>query len=138
MKARILVVDDEPTVLSTMKIILQTKGHDVVTSPSAAEARALLAAEDFDLVMTDMRMETDLAGYDVVQAAKQRPATPAVIIMTAVPLLASEWRTRGVDAVFAKPPNIEELLRTIETLVSTRAQGTATPEQDDNGLTVKG
>jgi DNA-binding NtrC family response regulator len=116
MKSRILIVDDEPTVLSTMKVILHTKGYEVVTTASAAEARAVLEAHGFEVVLTDMRMETELAGYDVVVAAKERQPAPAVIIMTAVPLLPSEWKTRGVDAVFAKPPNIQELLQTIEEL----------------------
>ena len=131
MKARILVVDDEPTVLSTMKVILHTKGHEVTTTASAAEARGALAAGEFDVVVTDMRMETELAGYEVVRAAKQVHPSPGIVILTAIPLLASEWKGRGVDAVFPKPPNIQELLQTIDTLANRRAQ--EVPPAADSG-----
>ena len=71
MKRRILLVDDELAILLTLKAILEINGFEVVTAASAKEAIQKLKKNSFHMVITDMRMETDKAGYDVVRAAKK-------------------------------------------------------------------
>jgi|SRR5581483_314180 CheY-like chemotaxis protein len=114
MPQQVLVVDDETAVASMLKSILETHGHSVVTAGSAAEARQALAADGFDVVLTDMRMENDDAGYEVVRAAKARPRPPAVVILTAFPMLAQQWREAGADAVLPKPTSMNQLLEVVE------------------------
>ena len=87
---------------------------------NAADAKAKLVDGKFDLVMTDMRMETDTAGYEVVRAVIAMPEPPPVVIMTAFPLLAKQWREIGASAVLAKPSRITDLLDTIGKLLSER------------------
>ena len=54
--ARVLVVDDEPSVLRALELILRKKGHDVVALDSPIAATQRLASEDFDVAMLDIRM----------------------------------------------------------------------------------
>jgi CheY-like chemotaxis protein len=123
MSARILVVDDEEPVSSMLKVVLEANGYTVVTSPSAADAVRLLAAEPFEVVLTDMRMESDRAGYEVVRAARARPDPPGVVIITAYPLLAHDWRAAGADAAMSKPTQMTQLLEVVDELVQKRRDG---------------
>jgi CheY-like chemotaxis protein len=123
MKARLLIVDDEEVILSLLKTVLQSQGYSVTTAASGAEAKAMLAADEgFDLVITDMRMETETAGYEVVEVAVSRPTRPAIIIVTAFPLLAQQWRQAGADAVLTKPTRMPELLGLIASLLEKRGR----------------
>ena len=71
------------------------------------------------MVITDMRMETETAGYDVIRAAKQTPYNPATAILTAYPSLGSDWKSKGAQSLLVKPINTHELLRQIEALLIT-------------------
>ena len=85
-KRRILLVDDELTILLTLKAVLEISGYEVETAASAREGRSRLKHHTYDMVITDMRMESDSAGLEVVQAAKKAPYQPAIAMLTAFPL----------------------------------------------------
>ena len=87
MKRRILLVDDELAILLTLKAILEMNGFEVETASSAREGIGKLEKNTFNMVITDMRMEHETAGYDVIRAAKQQPYNPATSILTAYPSL---------------------------------------------------
>jgi len=70
MKRRILLVDDEPAILLTLKDILEMNGFEVETASSGREAVQKLDADVFQMVITDMRMESETAGYDVIRSAR--------------------------------------------------------------------
>ncbi len=117
MKRRILLVDDEPAILLTLKAILEINGFKIETASSAREAVQKLATGVFQMVITDMKMETETAGYDVITAAKQQPYNPATAILTAYPALGRDWKSKGAQSLFVKPMNTTELLRQIEALL---------------------
>jgi DNA-binding response OmpR family regulator len=117
MKRRILLVDDELAILLTLKAILEMNGFDVETAASAREAKQKLAKNEYHMVITDMRMETDTAGYDVVKAAKAQSYDPAIALLTAYPLLGSDWQDKGANSMLVKPMNTNDLLRQIEALL---------------------
>lgn len=117
MKRRILLVDDELAILLTLKAILEINGFEVETASSAKEARGKLANGVYQMVITDMRMETETAGYDVIREAKARDYDPAIAILTAFPLLGSDWKEEGADSMLVKPMNTNDLLRQIEALL---------------------
>ncbi len=117
MKRRILLVDDELAILLTLKAILEMNGFEVETAASAREAEQKLTAGTFEMVITDMRMETETAGYDVIQAARRQAYDPATAILTAYPSLGTEWKTRGAQSLLVKPVNTHDLLRQIEALL---------------------
>lgn len=117
MKRRILLVDDELAILLTLKAILEINGFEVETAASGKEAKGKLLDGEYQMVITDMRMETETAGYDVIREAKKQEYDPAVAILTAFPLLGSDWKEEGADSMLVKPMNTNDLLRQIEALL---------------------
>jgi CheY-like chemotaxis protein len=69
----------------------------------------LLSQQTFDVVLTDMRMETATAGFDVVRAARQLDPAPVIAILTAFPISSTEWRPSGADALMVKGADIMNL-----------------------------
>jgi len=117
MKRRILLVDDELAILLTLRAILEMNGFEVDTAASAKEAAQKLKNGVFEMVITDMRMETETAGYEVIQEARQQEYDPATAILTAYPSLGNEWQSQGAQSLLVKPVNTNELLRQIEALL---------------------
>ncbi len=117
MKQRILLVDDELTILLTLKAILELHGFEVETAASAREAKSKLKANTYHMVITDMRMESETAGLEVVQAAKKAAYNPAVAMLTAFPSPGFDWRDHGMDQMLVKPMNTNDLLLQLESLL---------------------
>ena len=116
-KRKVLLVDDEVTVLLTMKAVLEISGFDVDTAASAREGRAKIRTREYQMVITDMRMESDAAGREVIQAARTAAYHPAVALLTAYPLSDDDWRDMGADHMLVKPMQTAILLRQIEQLL---------------------
>jgi DNA-binding response OmpR family regulator len=119
MKRRILLVDDEPAILLTLRAILEMNGFAVDTASSAKEAEKNLRNGVFEMVITDMRMDNETSGYDVIRTARQQAYDPATAILTAYPTLGKEWQLEGAHSLLVKPMNTEELLRQLEALLIT-------------------
>jgi len=117
MKRRILLVDDDRTVLLTLKAVLELNQFDVQTAASAAEALEKLAGGEYEMVITDSRMETDDAGFHVLRAARQQSYDPATALLTAYPPRNMDWRNESVQSVLVKPIGTHDLLRQIEALL---------------------
>ncbi len=117
MKRRILLVDDELPILLTLKAILEMHGFEVETAASAGEAIRKLDQHSYHMIITDMKMETETAGYDVIRAAREQPYDPATAILTAYPTLGSDWHSQGAQSLLVKPVGTEDLLRQIEALL---------------------
>ena len=121
MKRRILLVDDEVTVLLTLKAVLEISGFDVHTAASAREARSKIRLHEYHMVITDMRMENDAAGAEVVRAARTAPYHPAVALLTAFPVDDEEWNDGAPDKVLVKATQTKVLLQQIEKLFEQHA-----------------
>lgn len=116
-----LLVDDQPVVLQTLAEAFEKRAFVVHTAHSRRAALHLLSRRSFELVVTDMRMETTTAGFDVVRAAKSKTDRPtAVAILTAFPLPASEWRKSGADMMILKGSRIDSRLDELTNLVHRR------------------
>ena len=98
-----LVVDDEPSLVYTVKLLLERNGFEVQTASSAREAREKLETGTFQLVVTDLRMENPRAGEEVIRCAKGRSNPPLAVLHTAYPVPEAQWRSWGADALFEKP-----------------------------------
>jgi len=118
-KRRVLLVDDEVTVLLTMKAVLEISGFEVDTAASAREGRSKLKLREYQLVITDMRMESDSGGREVIQAARNAPYHPAIALLTAHP----EDDFGNIDAVkvLVKARHTALLLRDLEALLANHA-----------------
>lgn len=121
-KPKILLVDDEVTVLLTLKAVLEISGFDVQTATSAREGKARLKHHEYDMVITDMRMENESAGSEVVHAARVAPYHPAVALLTAFPVDEADWQDTAPDKVLVKATQTRVLLQQIDKLLLSRAQ----------------
>lgn len=121
MKRRILLVDDEVTVLLTLKAVLEISGFDVHTAASAREGRSKIRSDEYHMVITDMRMESEAAGAEVVRAARTAPYHPAVALLTAFPVDEEGWDDGAPDKVLVKATQTKVLLQQIDKLFAQHA-----------------
>jgi DNA-binding NtrC family response regulator len=80
--SRILVVDDEHNVLTSFQKLLGREGHEVLTASSGEQALQLLAADQPDLMLLDVRM-AGLTGLETLKRVREFAPRLPVIIMTA-------------------------------------------------------
>ena len=125
---RILVADDEPSILGLLKTVLELSSFQAETVTSAQQATALLLEGGFHVVLTDMKMETPTAGYDVIRTARQLQPRPAIAILTAYPISPAEWKPSGADALFVKGSDLINLPEKLKLLLKQCAQREAAAE----------
>ncbi|SFM90715.1 sigma-54-dependent transcriptional regulator [Thermodesulforhabdus norvegica] len=108
--SRILVVEDEKTARENLKYILEKEGYEVVTAESGEKAVALLETEDFDLVITDLRMK-NIDGMEVLERTRELCPEAEVIVVTAYATVESavEAMKKGAYYYLAKPYQIDEV-----------------------------
>ncbi len=127
MKRRILLVDDDLAVLLTLKAVLELHGFEVETAGSSAEAFARMESSVYQMVISDLRMETEEAGLEVIRTARRQAYDPATALLTAYPPSGEHWRGErrdgedwtGVnsDSLLIKPLGTGDLLRQVEALL---------------------
>jgi DNA-binding response OmpR family regulator len=122
MRRRILLVDDEVAVLLTLKAVLEISGFDVDTAASAREGVSKLHTRQYHMLITDMRMEHDVAGVEVIKAARAAMYHPAVALLTAFPVAEEDWQEMGADQLLVKPMHTRILLQQIEDLIASHEQ----------------
>jgi DNA-binding response OmpR family regulator len=122
MRRRILLVDDEVAVLLTLKAVLEISGFDVDTAASAREGVSKLHTREYHMLITDMRMEHDVAGVEVIKAARAATYHPAVALLTAFPVAEEDWQEMGADQLLVKPMHTRILLQQIEDLIASHEQ----------------
>ena len=78
--ARILVIDDQTAVLATIEAILESLGHTAVVTENAKHGLAMIDAEDFDLLITDIFMP-DIDGLETIRLARgKKPQLPIIVM----------------------------------------------------------
>ena len=119
---RILVLDDEPMVAKTVRMVLALQGYEVEVAQSGKEALSLLEQSVFDLVITDYSMP-EMTGDELALHVKARWPELPVIMLTA---FAENIRNSPnvaicVDAVIGKSFNMVELRLTVARLIASRS-----------------
>jgi len=127
---RVLLVDDDKPVLLTLKAVLELNGFEVDTAASGTEAREKLKGREYDVVITDIRMETEAAGLDVLRLARAQKNHPATAILTAYPPADENWRNESSESLLVKPIGTRQLVQQLETLLAKRA-GTLPPQRSE-------
>lgn len=111
----ILLVDDDPNILTVIACALEHRGYHVTTASSGEAAIDALGMKDFDLVITDLNMpETD--GIAVVKKAKELNRDYGVMILTGsgdTTLIAQALRV-GADDYMSKPCKMTELWKQVD------------------------
>ena len=93
LKARILIADDQPDVLSALRLLLKGQGYETEAVTSPAELLLAVAARAFDLVLMDLNYARDTTsgheGLDLLSQLKAREDAPPIVVMTG-------WATVGL------------------------------------------
>jgi DNA-binding NtrC family response regulator len=121
MKRRILLVDDDLAVLLTLKAVLELHGFEVETAASTAEAFPRLESSVYHMVISDLRMETEEAGLEVIRAARRQSYRPATALLTAYPPNGEHWSKEHSESLLVKPLGTSDLVRQVEALLVRRA-----------------
>ena len=114
--ADILLVEDEINARKILSLGLEAKGHLVTTCGSPDEAEKVLRKGDFDVVLTDLRMENRDAGLDVVRMAVEHCPLASILLLTAYASTetAVEAMREGAFDYLTKPVSSEELADAVE------------------------
>lgn len=126
-KPRILVVDDEEVAIKNLEHILKKEDYTVVTANSGIEALKKLEASDFDIVLTDLRMEK-INGIDVLEKTKSRYPDTQVIMITAYASIDSaiESIKKGAFHYIAKPFKLDEVRATVKEAIEKKLSTSST------------
>lgn len=118
-RKKILVVDDEPSVYETVKMLLEFDGHEVVTADNADDALTLFDQGRFDLVVTDYTMP-GMKGDELALAVKARMPGQPVIMITAHSEIFKSNPTllAGIDQLVSKPFHLADLRDAIQKAVT--------------------
>lgn len=123
--ARILVADDEPNIRTTISDILRKFRAVVTVCENGGDAIARIEAQEFDLVVSDIKMP-DKTGYDVFAAARRKSLTVPVILMTGFGYDPNHSIVRasqeGLQAVLFKPFKVGQLLAEVRKALQIEAQ----------------
>lgn len=116
-KAKILVVDDEPDIVDTLKEYLSGKGYEVLGALSGEEALGMLGRENADLILMDIMMP-GLKGTDVARIVKQKYPNIKVIILTGYPQETEDLvKNNMLEGIFAKPIKMQELYTKLSAVI---------------------
>ena len=118
---RILLVDDEPRLLSSLYELLRDRDYHLVTAASGAEALAHLEKLRFDLVLLDLRLP-DMSGHDIMDFINDKGIDADVIVMSGEVGIdaAIGALKRGAYDYLRKPYSREELLKTVANALQQR------------------
>lgn len=111
---RILLVDDEDCVLRSTALVLESEGHSTVCVLNGQEAENLLKSQDFDVMVTDIRM-APVDGMQLIMVSREmKPRMPIIVISAfGSEKTAQQTRRMGACAYIKKPFTVDHLLATI-------------------------
>jgi DNA-binding response OmpR family regulator len=115
MGKRILVVDDEPSMLDFMETVLKDAGHDVFLADGAERALEIFSHQEISVVFLDLRL-FGVNGMELCRQMRQKKPLTILYAMTGWSGLfdIEECREAGFDDYFAKPLKIEAILKAVE------------------------
>ncbi len=113
-KMKLMIIDDETSILKTMKKILEREGHECMVFENALEAVSAFPVVRPDAVITDIKMPV-MNGLDVLREIKKSDPSAYIVILTGHADVESAISAvnGGAFAFFRKPPDIEELLNSL-------------------------
>lgn len=120
-QARILLVDDEPRLLSSLYELLRDRDYELVTATCGGEALEQLGQLEFDLILLDLRLP-DMSGHQIMDVINARGIAGDIIVMSGdVGIEAAIGALkRGAYDYLRKPYSREELLKTVENALQKR------------------
>ena len=117
--ARVLLVDADPTSRLTLQTVLEAGGYHVDAAASAAEAVGKLDEQEYQLVLSDLQMESPEAGLKVLAHARNMEYKPATALVTSY--RNANAKTQRVSRALVEPEDVPGLLSKVANLISQRA-----------------
>lgn len=117
--ARLLVVDDEPRLLSSLASLLRSQGYEVTEAEGGERACELIDQQSFDLALLDLRMP-GVDGFEVMAELSDKQPDCGTIVVSGESSFAAVSRAlrRGALDYIRKPFDPEELLATVESVIN--------------------
>ena len=127
-RGTILLAEDEPNVMYTLKTVLEDAGLQVQAVPSFAQARRSMQETSFDAVITEIGLENGDLGLELASEAKKLSRPPAVVIYTGNPTVDRLRRALKlrVDYIAFKPGDLQEIMAALFRLITRRAMAATT------------
>jgi CheY-like chemotaxis protein len=119
--ARVLLVDDDPAARLTLQTVLETCGYHVETAASAAEAAGKLEDSEYELVLSDLDLESPEAGRNVLAQARNMSYKPATALITAYQEGYYPGPGGRPQSLLIKPEDVPGLLSKVADLIGERA-----------------
>jgi len=137
-KYKVLLADDDPSTLNSLRLLLEFDGHEVYTVENGAAAVALLLKGKFDILITDFEMP-GMRGDELVALARHiRPDQPIIMASGALAYGSQpDNLVAGVDCLLNKPFTMQELREAIAWVIDRYAdkrQAEAATQGTLNGL----
>jgi DNA-binding NtrC family response regulator len=138
-KYRVLVVDDDSSVLITYQLILERQGYEVTACGTSREAIEATAQVNFDAILCDYSLEERHTGFEVITAARSHdPGVPAVLLTGyATNETADEAAANNIGVMF-KPIEIEEFLATTSKMLRRDNEPNKKNNQENNSTGPQG
>ncbi|MEJ2314581.1 MAG: sigma-54 dependent transcriptional regulator [Nitrospirota bacterium] len=111
---KVLIVEDERTALKNLEHVMRKEGYQVTGTLSGSNALRLLDEQEFDVVLTDLRME-HVDGVEVLERSKRLQPDAEVVMITAYATIPSAVETmkKGAFDYIAKPFKLEEVRKVV-------------------------
>ncbi|MBU0675279.1 MAG: sigma-54 dependent transcriptional regulator [Proteobacteria bacterium] len=118
----LLIIDDEEIALKNLSHILKSKGYEVTAMQSSSEALKILHEREFDLILTDLKMEK-VDGMDILQFVRENYPESEVIMITGYATVDSAINAMrsGAYHYIAKPYKIDEVRKVVKEALEKRS-----------------
>ncbi|TVR80231.1 MAG: DNA-binding response regulator [Chitinophagaceae bacterium] len=125
MKPRILIVEDEESILEALRINLEMEGYEVITATNGAKGLSIIKNQHFNLIILDI-MLPDMDGIQLCEQIRLERSEVPVLFLTAKDTGQDkiEGLKAGADDYLTKPFNLEEFLLRVKVLVKHSLKGT--------------
>jgi len=112
---RILLVDDDETIIAPFQLVLQEAGYQVDTALTGQQALEKTEKAEYQMAILDVKLP-DIKGIDVARKMRKQHEDIRLIIMTGYPEIADSIETIdvGIDEILIKPIDPDELLRAVK------------------------
>lgn len=119
--AKVLIVDDNPSMCLVLAAVLENHGYDVQTAADGVQAQVILAKTVFDVVITDIGMPT-ITGIDLLKEIMRIAPDTSVLLMTGLPSVdtATKALQGGAFDYLLKPISTDDIMRAVRRAVITR------------------
>ena len=116
--SQVLVVDDEEIARTNLEYILRKEGHQVATAANGLEALDKVKAQEFDVILTDLKMEK-MDGIQLLESVKQIAPHTEIIMVTGYATVATavDALKKGAAHYLSKPIKLDELRGTVRDII---------------------